>query len=444
MKSIKVQNLETGMVLAKDVYSLSNNIIFKANTTLDDNNITEIRNSLINMVIIKDDNKNYKEDIDDVKKYYSEDYEKFIVVMREVIEEFKYYLNEIAFRGAKINIQKLSNIIERLLASTRDKLELLDNILNYHLDCDVVYKHSINVAVTGHMLAKWLNFSNDEIQIVGIGGLLHDIGKLKVRQNILNKSEKLTKSEFDEIRRHTNYGYNILNNRRDLEKIIALIALTHHERDDGSGYPMGFNYAQISKYAKVISIADAYDAMLSPRPYRQQLSIFETFEQFENQNHGQFDIRYLTVFSNRILEYYLDNYAVLSNGQIGKIITINKSNISRPILYTPSGILDLSNISDDLYIKIVFAGLTNDVMEAAENIKKGNSYDIKEYNGEVICQRCGSRVSYGRFCYRCVKEIAYNMEQLFKRDDINRLSNKLKLHNNISNKGKMHFLNRDR
>lgn len=420
MINIKVQNLKSGMVLAKNVYALNNTIVCKEGTILNDEIIKKIKRSFVNVVVIED-LKDNKEDnnINNDDENYEESYEKFNNIMKEVIKEFKEYLNDIAFKNAVVSITKLKGIIEKILASSNNDIKLLDNIVNYHLDSDVIYKHSINVAIIGYILAKWLSFSKNEIELVGVAGLLHDIGKLKINQDILNKKGELSKSEIDELKKHTNYGYDILNSKRNINKMIALVALTHHERSDGSGYPIGFNYSQISKYSKVIAIADTYEAMISPRPYRQQFCIFEAFEHFENQNYGQFDSGYLSIFSSKLLEYYLDNYVVLNNGKIGKIVAMNRKDVTRPIIYTSSGVIDLLHESDDIYIKVVFAELTNDVIEASENTKNKNFYNLEENEGNVRCQRCNTKIHHGRFCNKCIQEIMDDINTIFENNKVN-------------------------
>jgi len=142
------------------------------------------------------------------------------------------------------------------------------------------YTHSVNVGILGVTLAKsfFKNSSDHDIHALGVGFFLHDLGKVKINQEIINKPAKLTEEEMREIRRHPADGYKILLETRQLTTESRLIVLQHHERYDGSGYPRGLRKDEIHIYARLCSLADVYDALTSDRPYKKRLEPFEALK----------------------------------------------------------------------------------------------------------------------------------------------------------------------
>jgi len=142
------------------------------------------------------------------------------------------------------------------------------------------YTHSVNVGVLGVALAKALfrNSSDHDLQALGAGFFLHDLGKVKVPSEIINKPAALTEEEMRLMRRHPADGYKILVETRQLTEEARVIVLQHHERSDGTGYPRGLRKEEIHLYARLCTLADVYDALTSERPYKKKLAAFEALK----------------------------------------------------------------------------------------------------------------------------------------------------------------------
>lgn len=160
--------------------------------------------------------------------------------------------------------------------------------------------HSKRVGEIAATIATKLNFIKEDINQMRIAGMMHDIGKIGVSDAILNKTDRLTVDEWHEIRRHSEIGYRILSSSNEFSEIADYI-LCHHERWNGSGYPRGLKGDEISLQARIISIADAYDAMTSYRTYGSELSITEAIEEINNHSGSQFDPMVAKVFVEQIL-----------------------------------------------------------------------------------------------------------------------------------------------
>jgi HD-GYP domain-containing protein (c-di-GMP phosphodiesterase class II) len=182
--------------------------------------------------------------------------------------------------------------------------------------------------------------SKKEIEEVTIAGLLHDIGKIKLDKNILHKPGNLSKKEFDHIKKHSQFGYDIIKSQ-NISTDIKMGVLLHHEKIDGSGYPLGLKGADIHKYAKIIAIADIYDAMTSDRPHRKKFSPFTAIQMFEQKSYGLLDTKFLFVFLENIAHNYLGTDVLLSTGKEAKIVFIHNTSPSRPIVQVDNSMIDL-------------------------------------------------------------------------------------------------------
>jgi len=184
--------------------------------------------------------------------------------------------------SAFLTMQRYINIREKFQEET---IFSIINILEIH---DKYTKgHSENVAYISAQIAKKLELSTEEIEIVYFTGLVHDIGKILVDKNILNKTTRLTDEEFAEIKKHSTWGYQVLSHSKELEE-IAIYTYCHHERWDGFGYPQGLKGDKIPLVSQIISVADAWDSMVNDRVYRQKLSREVAIKELENNRGKQF------------------------------------------------------------------------------------------------------------------------------------------------------------
>jgi len=162
-------------------------------------------------------------------------------------------------------------------------------------------EHSKRVSMFSEEIGIAYNLSKDEIKNLKVAGELHDIGKIAVDDSILNKIEKLTEEEWKEIKKHPETGFRIISTTNEYINISETIC-THHERWDGKGYPNGLKGEEIPLEARIVAIADAYDAMTSQRPYREPLSREEAAEELKRNAGTQFDPAIVKVFLEKVLD----------------------------------------------------------------------------------------------------------------------------------------------
>jgi putative nucleotidyltransferase with HDIG domain len=260
---------------------------------------------------------------------------------------FDAYLSD----GGTVNKEELLSKTISLVSPKQTTLDVFDMLHNMRQVNDSTYAHSLNVAIISRIIGKWLHFSNEELDTLTLAGLLHDIGKTKIPDEVLNKDGKLTDEEFQMIRNHPKYGYDILKSQ-PLNSHIKKAALMHHERCDGSGYPMGLTMEEIDDYALIIAIADVYDAMTAARSYRAPLCPFEVIAEFEKDGLQKYKPKYILTFLENIANAYQNNRVMLSDGTSARIVLLNHRRLSKPLVQLDDGsCIDLEK--SPLYIKAI-------------------------------------------------------------------------------------------
>ncbi len=221
---------------------------------------------------------------------------------------------------------------------------------------DYLFQHSINVAVISAIIAKWLGYTIIEQREMILCGLLHDVGKTQVSADILKKAGKLSDGELQAARLHTVYGYQMAKDRKDLDLGISLGILQHHERTDGSGYPFGISGEKIHPYAKIIAVADIYDAMTSDRAYNSKATPFMVAETLVEEMYGRLDPTICAIFLNNLRDYFIGNTVELNDGREAEVVYIGQYIGARPVIRTKDGVfIDLEKNKDIAITRLVRA-----------------------------------------------------------------------------------------
>lgn len=191
---------------------------------------------------------------------------------------------------------------QKLIGSRTTRTKVIESISNTLFENNKSEElHSKSVGELCEMIGLALGFSEIEASHLKAAGILHDIGKIVIEKKILQKAGKLTEGEWNEVKRHSEIGYRILNTSFNVAD-LAQGVLSHHERWDGTGYPMGLKGEEIPLSARIIALADSYDAMISERPYRKALSLDEALEQIRSNAGTQFEPEIARVFVEKVLK----------------------------------------------------------------------------------------------------------------------------------------------
>lgn len=210
----------------------------------------------------------------------------------------------------------VSEIIENILEDGDIMMSLLD-LKTYD---DYTYFHSVNVATIAVMIGAYDEMEKEELVKLAQAAILHDIGKKFLDVNVLNLSRALTRKEREIVREHTRLGHNFLRNNFDFPKEVWLSVLEHHERYDGKGYPDQKSGEEIQVFARIIAIAETYDAMVSKKPYRDAVSPSDAVEYLMSESGGAFDPKYIKLFIRKIAVYPIGCEVELSNGKHAIVI----------------------------------------------------------------------------------------------------------------------------
>lgn len=373
MKRLIRSNLIPGMIVGEDVFSYENQLIIPRGLVLTDKMITRLEFYSIPNIKIKDDpdepfdspvsydetllneppipgqvsqteDPSYSEIIQNSPSFakYKQDFD-------NTMSDFKESINDIIQKGKEVDTEALLGQAKTLINDASSKADFFNMLHNMRQYDDLTFAHCMNVALISNILASWLNFSQEDIDTATLSGLLHDIGKLAIPNQIIKKADKLTDEEYSIIQRHPVEGYNILRNQ-NISDHIKNAALMHHEKCDGSGYPYGFTAEKIDPFAKIVAIADVYDAMTAARVYRGPLCPFQVIEIFEKEGLQKYDAGYILTFLENVVHTYMNNRVVLSDGTEGDIVFINHSCLSRPMIKSGDKFIDLSK-EHDLYIE---------------------------------------------------------------------------------------------
>ncbi|MDF2923671.1 MAG: histidine kinase [Paenibacillaceae bacterium] len=195
-----------------------------------------------------------------------------------------------------------------------------------------LFQHSMNVCIYSSLLGMSSGYSRDELMTMGLGALLHDIGKTKIDGQILKKPARLTDEEFDEMKRHAVLGFQMLKDEPNIPLLSAHCALQHHERLDGSGYPRGLKGQDIHEYARWIGLVDAYDAMTTHRVYRPAMLPHQVMDILYTEAGTKFDTAKVELFRDKIAIYPLGVTVILNTGESGIVVDLNASYPHRPVV----------------------------------------------------------------------------------------------------------------
>lgn len=387
MENIKTSDLKPGMVTAESVKTKRGQELFPAGTTLTKQLISRMEFYSIDFACIDETSILTEEEIQaalqaamaqklghstqEVKTVESQpeitspknevaysqkvkrskSFQEYSLQSSMVTKMLQDQLEGFVFEKQPLDFDEMLKGVKSLITPGQTVIQYFDMLHNLRSSDDSVYSHSLNVAMISRILGKWLKWTGSDLDSLVIAGLLHDIGKILIPPEILNKEGKLTDEEFEQIRWHPRAGYDLIKDLK-IDSRIKKAALQHHERCDGTGYPMRVDEIMLDDFAMVIAIADVYDAMTAARKYRAPLCPFQVIREFERDGYHKYKTEFLLTFLRRIATTYQNNRVILNDGQAAKIILLNQNSLSEPLVQLDDGsCIDLA--SSSLYIQSI-------------------------------------------------------------------------------------------
>ena len=369
MRFVPIECVRKNSILGKSIYDCYGRKLLSAGVTLTEGIINSIKKLDIYSLYIIDEYSS--EEIEDIIK--PELRVKAISIIKETFTDIERVATVHKFEKRSMKdyskkeqeyFNSINDIAEELLENVLSSHNVLLSLVDIKSMDDYTYAHCVNVAIISIVFGMSLNLRRRDLLYLCIGALIHDIGKVFVPQEILQKPGKLTPEEFEEIKKHPKLGYNFIGNSCNISAHSKLIVLQHHERFDGLGYPEGISGEKISYLARIVAIADVYDALTSDRPYKRAMCPNMALEYLMSNAGTLFDFNLVNVFCKIIIPYPKGTMVKLSNGDIGvvektlpnfplrPIVKIIKSDTSDNIGYN-------INLIDNL--SIVILGITYEI-----------------------------------------------------------------------------------
>lgn len=327
MRLISVNSLQAGVCLAKPVYNEHGSTLINKGISLTARMIERLDSLGISYVYIEDGRIEHIGVSDSISEKLRREAISFVESsFNRIVNESKQQQSFLLEKSMKGVVSLVRNFI-RELKQNANVLNLLTDIYIYD---DYVYSHSVNVTMYALALGMELKLSDNDLETLGIGALLHDVGKVSISPDILDKPGKLTVEEFEEIKKHAEYGFELLRKVPTLSLLVAHCAYQHHERLDGSGYPRGLKGSHIHLFGKILAIADVYDAVTSHRVYRKAMLPHEGLEILYAGAGTLFDKQMVESFRKAVAVYPVGLGVVLSDGRKGVVSRQNQEMSDRP------------------------------------------------------------------------------------------------------------------
>lgn len=328
-KIVRLKNIERvvpGDILAKAVYDDKCQLLLAKNVTLSDNYINRLQAASIHCVYVEDE---LSEGLEFATVIPDEIKIKSINAVKNV---FKDVMDRKDVSISNKSVDSIKGIIDQMLDmifQNRDTLYVMTELMGTDM---YTYNHSAEVAILSMLVGKSLGLNDIFVKKIGIGAILHDIGKMKISNEVLNKVEPLTEDEAKTVKEHAKLGYELLRESDAISPISRQIILLHHEKLDGKGYPMQLTSDAIPVHVRIVTMCDIFNALVSNRSYRPKLSIDMALETIRVEAVYQLD-RELYYHLMKVVNIYpVGTVVELSDGNIGIVIKENKEAQTRPVI----------------------------------------------------------------------------------------------------------------
>lgn len=332
MRLVSVNRLQAGMKLGKKIYNDEGLVLLADGMELTDALIKRLEKIDIGYIYIED---SLTEDVVITAMLQDETRHQALKVIRNQFQEMSGASG--ITKGFYHLDKKFSRVMDSILDDMSSQEDPMIMLADMHTADNYLYVHSLNVCLYTLVLGIAHGYSQEELRVIGLGSLLHDIGKTQIPVKIIQKPGKLSDEEFRHMQAHTEIGYRILKDEPNIPLLAAHCALQHHERIDGSGYPRGLTGPQIHEYAKWLGVADSYDAMTSNRIYKKAMLPHQAVEALYVGSGTLYEQKQLELFRDRVAIYPLGLTVKLSTGESGVVVKIDPGIPHRPVVRVISG-----------------------------------------------------------------------------------------------------------
>lgn len=247
-------------------------------------------------------------------------------------------LREVVCGRKDVNVSFLLDTLNGILEGLNG-CSLFEMITKMKNNAESLYTHAVNTALLAQTLAKWGQCTREEMELASVAGLLHDIGILEIMKNSgFSYRGEIEKNDFEQ---HVIRGYNVLR-EQNIHPDIKQAVLTHHERLDGTGYPLKVRDANINRLSRIVAVADIYDTLTMNEAGQEKLTVFDALKKMEEDGYCRLDAHFLVTFTQHAAESMIQRSVRLNDGRVGQIVMINKYSVHRPMVRVDGSFIDLS------------------------------------------------------------------------------------------------------
>ncbi len=321
MQRVSLSVLQPGMTVATNVRGADGRLLVRNGMVLTDSSIQKLANLGIGSVYIR----NPLFEAIDVPELVREDTR--VRLVRELQNAFAGYQ-----KNGDLDTGALRGEVKTMVAEIIGNRDAMLHTFDLRTYQDYVYAHSVNVAIISVLIALNLDYNEVKMTDLALGALLHDIGMLAVPGDILLKIGNLTVAEAEAVQRHAAEGFEIVRKRREISTLAAHIAFQHHERFDGTGYPRRLKGDEIHEYARIVAVADIFDALIADRPYRKGLLPHEAYEIMMTLADKYIDKTILGIFLANVAIYPVGTVVQLSSGETAVVARVHAGLQARPVV----------------------------------------------------------------------------------------------------------------
>lgn len=332
MRLVNLDNCQTGTLLGKSIFRENGTILLTQGTYLTNNLIKRLKELNVFTVYIEDE---VSEGIEVKESIPPELRQEAAMAITEGLDELVHIHKRPNVHGIMKTgrvVRSIQKVFKDILSCLNESQAALNLLAMAKVQEDHVYNHSLNVSIYACQLAIENGLPIKNIEEIGLGAMLHDLGKLYIPKEILNKPGRLTELEYELIQSHCELGFDRLRKIHEIPLPVAHCALQHHEKIDGTGYPRGLRDHEIHKYAKIISVADVFDAVTSHRTYRPAMLPHQGIEILQRGMGTQFETKQVELFKQCVAIYPPGLTVLLNDGRTGIVSKYNFQSIGRPVV----------------------------------------------------------------------------------------------------------------
>jgi putative nucleotidyltransferase with HDIG domain len=331
MRLISVARCEPGMVLAKPALNQQGAVVLGKHAELTGRVIQLLKKLGIDMIYVRDQ---ATDDIEIDQVISDQTRCETISAIYSTFNEMQNQRRSSSVRGkASASLyDRFSTICQRLIDEMKSSNSTINLLGNVYVHENYVYSHSLNTTIYALGIAMKKGYSDKELMEIGVGALLHDIGQMKIPDRIMQKESCLTNEEYEMVKKHTEYGFDLLRQEYGFPLLAAHCAYQHHERLDGSGYPRGLKKDEIHRHARLLAVADVFEALTSHRAHRRAMLPHMAMEILYGQSGTQFDQEYVELFRKTVAIYPIGVSVKLNTGETAIVVGYNEHMLTRPIV----------------------------------------------------------------------------------------------------------------